>query len=193
MTAEQETMLLDNINLIKYCIKKMNLKAYTNDEYQNYFDDGLIGLINGIKTYSQDKSQLSTYLYTCIKNNICRGIYLSTMDKRKSNYNTISLDKAFDDTTENTYLEFIADEKVNIEEEVSKKIEIERLLECLEKLKRRDREWLKLYFGINCKEHTYNEIAVINNCSSGLVSSIIPRALKRLKKLMLNAKITERK
>lgn len=189
MTAEQETMLLDNINLIKYCIKKMNLKSLSNDEYQNFYDDGLIGLINGIKTYNQDKSQLSTYLYTCIKNNICRGMYLATMDKRKSNYNTFSLDKTFNDTTEDTYLDILADEKVNIEEEVSKKIEIQRLLKCLEKLKRRDREWLKLYFGIDCKEHTCNEIALINKCSSSLVSRIILIALKRLNKLMINAKI----
>ncbi len=46
-----EKLVTDNLGLINLMIKKQNCKWETEDEFQNYYDYGLEGLIRGAKTY----------------------------------------------------------------------------------------------------------------------------------------------
>ena len=63
-----EKLVTENLALIVLMIKKLNCKWETDDEYQNYYDYGLEGLIRGAKTYDESKGKVSTYLCSCIKN-----------------------------------------------------------------------------------------------------------------------------
>lgn len=54
-----DELILNNIPLIKKCIKDMRLYWNTEDEFQDYYDAGLLGLINGAKTYNESKARQS--------------------------------------------------------------------------------------------------------------------------------------
>ena len=86
----EEQMILENKNLVYIVLKQMGL--YKN--YEEWFDVGIIGLIKGIKNYDPKcGTSLSTFVCHCIKNEILLEIRKSKTDKRKANFNCISLEK----------------------------------------------------------------------------------------------------
>ena len=86
----EEQKILDNKNLVYIVLKQMGL--YKNHE--EWFDVGIIGLIKGIKNYdSKCGTSLSTFVCHCIKNEILMEIRKSKSEKRKANFNCISLEK----------------------------------------------------------------------------------------------------
>lgn len=83
---EKEEIAKENIKLVKYVINKEHLVF----RYDDIFDLGLIGLMNGINTFDKTKGfKLSTYLYKCIKNEIDKQLRSETCLKR--NFETVSL------------------------------------------------------------------------------------------------------
>ena len=83
--VEIDNIIITNQGLIGKAIKDLKCYWRTEDEFQDLYDAGMIGLIKGAKEYKKELSSTSTYLYTCIKNEICKSIYLSEMQKRKIN------------------------------------------------------------------------------------------------------------
>ena len=157
-----EELILNNTKLIYKCIKDMHLYWTTEDEWQAFYDDGLIGLINGAKSFDESKGiQPSTYLCKCIKMAICRGIYLSSREKRKANKNTISLDSYVTDKQDTTFIEFIPDAKIDIERQTLEKEQIE-LIENIadEILTDKQKRYFYKYYGLKgFREENYNQIS----------------------------------
>ena len=78
-------LITNNLKLIHYVISKINYK--NNNEYEDLFQSGCIGLINASNTYNNKLNiKFSTYAYTCIKNEILKYI------KKLPKYN-LGLDK----------------------------------------------------------------------------------------------------
>lgn len=75
------------IKLIHYTLNKLNL-SYMEDEL---IDIAYIGCSKAINTFKDDKGSFSNYLFSCIKNEISHYFYMSNFDKRKANFNTLSL------------------------------------------------------------------------------------------------------
>lgn len=157
----EEQLIVDNIPLIHFTIKNMNLRSKNEDVYQDWYDDGLLGLIIGVRTFDESKGiQLATYACECIRREILKGNKLRNYDKRKINYITkVSLNSLAkpgapaDDTCE--ILDFISDPTVNIEEEVSNRIECERLIFAIDtRLSERDAEIWKRYYGLDGRKIT---------------------------------------
>lgn len=182
---EQDKMIIDNIPLIHKVIKDLHCFYKTDDEYQEYYDYGLEGLINGVKSYDNGISKPGTYLYTCIKNMIVRCFQLSEMDKRKINkMPKVSLNRTIDNDSNDTELgELIADERINIEEEVEKKLQIEAIIKELNSMKnQKDALAIKMYYGLDgYLPKRYDEIASEFGVSRNMICHRINRALNKLK------------
>ena len=109
-----DDLVLNNIGLIAVAIKQLNIYCSNEEVYNEYFDYGMEGLIRGAKSYDESKGIAeSTYLMTCIKNQIVRHFYEKTRKKRLNIYGEVSLDDDFGDKI-NLY-EIIPNE-VNLEE-----------------------------------------------------------------------------
>lgn len=186
---EQDEMIVNNTQLIHKVIKDMNCFYRTEDEYQEYYDYGLEGLINGVKSYDKDVSKTGTYLYICIKNMILRCFRLSEMDKRKINkIPKISLNMTIDNEGHETELEeLIADKRINFEEELEKKIQIESIIKELNSMKnQRDALAVKMFYGLDgYLPKSYKEIAEEVGVTSSMINQRVNRALKELKKIYL--------
>lgn len=91
-------LITDNLKLVHFVIKKMNL--YNSNDYEDYYQVGIIGLINAANTYNEKlKISFSTYGYVCIKNEILKYI-----KKNNHNENVISLEeKIYDEIIRRYY------------------------------------------------------------------------------------------
>lgn len=181
----EKELILTNQKLIYKCIKDMHLYWNNEDEFQEHYDNGLIGLIQGVRTYDESKDfKLSTYLCVCIKNAIAKGIQLSTNNKRKIHKEKmISLDKEINDISEDTYLDFIADQSVNIEDDFIKKVEIEKIINAINLILSPDQKRIiSKNYGINgYKEKTYREIAKEENRSYDAIRGSIYSSTRKLR------------
>ena len=187
---DEEKLFLENKGLIYMAIKRMHLFYDTEDEFQEYYDAGVDGLLNGIRTYDETKGfKISTYLYTCIYNGIARRVYLNTMPKRKNKYGRdLSLNKLVDtaDDESNEFGDFIPDPNVNIEKEIDDEIEKERLILAVNQLKNeKDKLVIKMYYGLDGYEEfgTYEKVGRQLGITREAVRQKLVRALKNLKSI----------
>lgn len=192
---DTDKLIIDNIPLVNLMIKELHCRWTTDDQYQKYYDFGLEGLIKGAKSYDESKGKPSTYLCTCIKNNITRCFYLDNLPKRKNLAGTdISLNYAMysDNLYDYTELgELIPDPKVNIEEEIEKKIQIETIIAAINSLdNERDKLVIKMYYGLDgYKEaNSCDEIAKEFGVSRNMINTRLHRAINKLKKNLKKSK-----
>lgn len=182
----RDELILNNLKLIYLVIKNLHLHYKTEDELQEYYDAGLEGLIIGAKKYDETKGMPSTYLYTCISNEIKKFITFKNTDKRKINYElNLSLNDVIyiSSTGTNFYLEdVIPDLNVNLEKIVERNIEIENLLYLIKnKLSEKEQKVLNMYYGLNgYDEYTQKQIAIVFNTSITTIGTILYRIKRKL-------------
>ena len=146
-----DKLITENLSLIKLMIKKLNCQWKSDDEWQEYYDSGLEGLIKGAKTYDETKGAPSTYLCRCIKNQIMRCFCLKKMQKRYNPAGSdLSLNQCIDDDEKSEFGDLIPDANVDIEKEIEQKLEYERVLNVINNLKNeKDKIALKMYYGLD--------------------------------------------
>lgn len=179
----KDKLVLDNIKLIYKCIKDLNCYYETEDEFQNYYDAGLEGLIRGAQTYDPSIAKPSTYLYKCIKQEITKYFYTSEFNCRKINkIHKTSIDEVVYDENDTTYAEIIPDPNVDIEKEAEEKIKLEAVIKCLDYIDKKDALIIKKYYGI-CgeKRETLEEIAKQLGVSRERVNQRRKRGIKEVK------------
>lgn len=185
-----DKIIVDNLNLIHWTIKKMNLRYDTDDEYQSYYDDGLEGLIKAAPKYDSSKCKASSFFYPCIKNAILHGITIKLANKRfNPNGKDISLYMTLGE--EGFELEdVIKDPDINIEEQLIKNEEIERLLYFVEKLpNEKDKLVIKMHYGLfGYEQMTFEKIAKIFKVTKSAVQFRESRSISRLKKFYENSR-----
>ena len=178
-----EKLVIENTKLIYKAIKDMNIYWNTADEYQEYYDAGLEGLIRGAKTYNYS-TKPGTYLYKCIRNSLARTIYLSETDKRKINKETmISLDQEISSEGKEATLGELIPSDYNLEEDAENNLKIEAIIKELNKMEnKKDALIIKMHYGLEGRTpKTYEEIAKKFGVSSSMICSRARRALKKLK------------
>lgn len=174
-----QNLVTDNLSLVKFVMKKMNI--YDCNNYEDYFQIGVIGLINASKQYNEKlRITFSTYAYICIKNEILKYM--------KKNQNTdISLEETIYD--EITIEDTIQDKSINILESIiinESVIDLNNILK--ENLSDFEYSIIKMTFGIGCKEYKQKEISEILNIPQYKVSRIKNRLLIRLRDCINNLK-----
>lgn len=182
----EEKLITENLALINMSIKQLNLITKTEDEFQEYYDAGLDGLIKGAKTYNASKGKPSTYLTICIKNSIKHFLmYKTTKGRLNPNGRDLSLDYEINIPGENpvSLIDYIEDPNVNIEENVEKRLDYEFILEAIEHLENEnDKFCIKQKYGvIDGICHTGREIAEMMGVSHQNVEQRIKRAVKKTK------------
>ncbi len=168
-----------NLRLVVYIARKFeNTGVYVED----LISVGTIGLIKAVNTFKPDKKiKLATYASRCIENEIL--MYLRRNNKIKAEisfYEPLNIDWDGNELLLSDILGTDNDIVYNlIEDEVDKQL----LLIALKNLNEREKEIVRLRFGLNGnKEKTQKEVADILGISQSYISRLEKKIISRLKK-----------
>lgn len=174
-------LILHNLRLVVFLAKKYD---NTNETLEDLVSIGSIGLIKGINTYKPDKNiKLATYASRCIENEI-----LMFLRKNKKRNTEISFEDSinFDGEGNELHLEdvFGTDPEL-IPKAYEDKIDKIILLKEIEKLGDRDKEIIKMRYGLmGSEEYTQKEVADMLGISQSYISRIEKKTIKKLQNLM---------
>ena len=166
-------MAEDNINLIYFVLKQLNI--YNRNGIDEYFDVGMIGLVKGLKTYSESKGVISTYLVKCIRNEIVMELRNQKTGKRNNGVKPISINTP---TTDNLTIEDTIKSNFDMLEYEIKNERIKELGIAMSSLKPVEkRVIIDIYFN----NKTQLEIAKELGFRQSYVSRIKTKAIKKLR------------
>ena len=167
-----ENIITDNLNLVHHVINKY-FKCNKND-YDDYYQVGVIGLINASKNYKEGLDvSFGTYAYTCIKNEILKYI-------KKNQTNYVSLEEnvyddiRIEDTIEDERIKPAISKIINDESEDEMSSQLYYFLGD-------DVNVIRMLYGIGCKKYKQKEIEQILKIPQYKISRIKNRALKEMK------------
>lgn len=178
-TQARQLLITHNLRLVVYIAKKFES---TGIGIEDLVSIGTIGLIKAVNTFCPSKNiKLATYASRCIENEILMFLRKSAQYK-----NELSFDEPLNidwDGNELLLSDILGtDENIvngGIESEAEKSV----LLEALERLPEREREIMKMRFGINTgREMTQKEVADTIGISQSYISRLEKRIIKKLKK-----------
>ena len=168
-----------NLRLVVYIAKRFE---NTNIDIEDLISVGTIGLIKAINSYDNSKKiKLATYGARCIENEIL--MYLRKNNKIKNN---ISLDEPLNVDWEGNMLllsDILGTDPDEVFYDAEKSVETEALAKCANKLSERERQIIKMRFGIlGIEKKTQKEIADIMGISQSYISRLEKKVLSKLKK-----------
>lgn len=168
-----------NLRLVVYIARKFE---NTGVNVEDLISVGTIGLIKAVNTFDPEKKiKLATYASRCIENEIL--MYLRRNSKVKAEisfYEPLNIDWDGNELLLSDILGTDNDEVYNlIEDEVDREL----LFVAMKKLSDREKEIVKLRFGLNGGgEKTQKEVADMLGISQSYISRLEKRIIKRLKK-----------
>ena len=175
----RSTLIERNLRLVVYIARKFeNTGVYVED----LISVGTIGLIKAVNTFNPEKKiKLATYASRCIENEIL--MYLRRNSKVKAEisfYEPLNIDWDGNELLLSDILGTDNDTVYNfIEDEVDKQL----LLMALKSLNDREKEIVRLRFGLNGTiEKTQKEVADMLGISQSYISRLEKKIIRRLKK-----------
>ena len=168
-----------NLRLVVYIAKKFE---NTGIGIEDLISIGTIGLMKSVNTFNSDKKiKLATYASRCIENEIL--MYLRRNSKIKAEvsfYEPLNIDWDGNELLLSDILGTDNDTVYNlIEDEVDKQL----LFLALKNLNDREKEIVRLRFGLNGKrEKTQKEVADMLGISQSYISRLEKKIISRLKK-----------
>lgn len=185
--TEREKVINNYEKMINFVIKKMNLTVIRDE----IFDVGMIGFVQGIKTFDEKKEiKYSTYLTKCIKNEIMK--YLNYKNREKRNAEIVSLNSIIGEE-KNTELQDL----IGYEIDYNKDIYLEELQKKIMKYTKENltilqEEVLKFLYGLDgFPELNYTQIAKIYNTTRQNIYDIHKRILKNLRQAIEKEKLND--
>ncbi len=178
--SAREILIRHNLRLVAHIVKK-----YSNaGEADDLISVGSIGLIKGIETFEYGKgSQLATYAAKCIENEIL--MYIRANKKHRQNVSlseSVGMDK---EGNEITLMDILPLKEESVFSKVETNILMEKIVSIVDtKLPQREREIIRLRYGIGGKSHTQIEVAEKLGISRSYVSRIEKKALSKISKTM---------
>ena len=171
----REDLVLDNVNLIYFILKQMNL--YQETEY--YYDIGLVGLVKAANNFNADKKMaFSTFAAKCIRHEIWGDIRHNNALQRKSNKNTISLNTVIDNGDGESTLEDLIPSDFNLEDYIIEREQRRLVREAIKTLHPNERKLLKLVYGP--EEFTQVQVAKMYNTTQSNISRKIKKIIRKL-------------
>ena len=168
-----------NLRLVVYIARKFENKGVN---VEDLISVGTIGLIKAVNTFNPEKKiKLATYASRCIENEIL--MYLRRNSKVKAEisfYEPLNIDWDGNELLLSDILGTDNDTVYNlIEDEVDKQL----LLIALKSLNDREKEIVRLRFGLNgTREKTQKEVADMLGISQSYISRLEKKIIRRLKK-----------
>ena len=182
--AAAHRLIEHNLRLVVFIARRFE-NASTGLE--DLISIGTIGLIKAVDTFNREKNiQLATYASRCIENEI-----LMHLRKLSSQRTEVSFDEPLNTDWDGNEL-LLSDVLGTEEDEVSRPMEEDAdraaLLEAVERLGERDRDIIRLRFGLQGRrEYTQKEVADRMGISQSYISRLEKRILLRLRRDMLRA------
>lgn len=168
-----------NLRLVVYIAKRFE---NTGVNIEDLISIGTIGLIKGINTFNSEKKiKLATYSSRCIENEIL--MYLRKLSGQKTE---VSFDEPLNTDWDGNEL-LLSDILGTDEDEVCRSLEDDAekrmLLEAVESLEGREKEIIRLRFGLaDGREYTQKEVAELLGISQSYISRLEKRILTRLRR-----------
>ena len=177
----RDKLIEHNLRLVVFLAKKYE---NTGVDLEDLVSIGTIGLMKGVKTFSNDKNiKLATYASRCIDNEI-----LMFLRKNKKIKGEVSFEESlsFDADGNELHLEDVLGTDADIvtkplEDDINKKL----MFDEINKLNDRDKEIIIMRYGLfNTKEKTQKEVADLLGISQSYISRIEKKVIKRLKNVV---------
>ena len=170
-----------NLRLVVYIAKKFENTGISVEDLTSI---GAIGLIKAVNTYNTDKQiRLATYASRCIENEIL--MYLRRTTKIKSEVSFEEPLKVDWDGNALLLSDILGTDADVVYRDMDEKDDILILRKLIEKLNPREREIIKLRYGVDCeKELTQKEVAQKLNISQSYISRLEKKIIKKLQKEM---------
>ena len=177
----REKLIEHNLRLVVFLAKKYE---NTGVDLEDLVSIGNIGLIKGINTFSSDKNiKLATYCSRCIENEI-----LMFLRKNKKLKMEVSIDcpLSLDGDGNELHLEdVIGTDKDIVSNDIEEKSNKEVMINCILKLKPRDRDIMILRYGLlGSEEYTQKEVASMLGISQSYISRIEKKVIKKLQMII---------
>ena len=179
--AAKNKLVEHNLRLVVYIAKKFD---NTGVGVEDLISIGTIGLIKAINTFRADKKiKLATYASRCIENEILMFLRRTSRQKLE-----VSLDEPLNtdwDGNELLLSDILGTEGDMVYRSIEETVERQMLARALSKLSAREKEIMRLRFGLGgCAEKTQKQVADIMGISQSYISRLEKRILNRLQKDM---------
>ena len=180
--AARRLLIEHNLRLVVYIARRFE---NTGINIEDLISIGTIGLIKAVNTFNSSKNiKLATYASRCIENEI-----LMYLRKAGSQRTELSIDEPLNTDWDGNEL-LLSDILGTDEDEVCRPLEDDAekrvLLEAVERLEGREREIIRLRFGLGGRrEYTQKEVADMLGISQSYISRLEKRILTRLRREML--------
>ena len=177
---EAKSILIErNLRLVVYIAKKFE---NTGINIEDLISIGTIGLIKSINTFNPNKKiKLATYASRCIENEI-----LMYLRKNNSRRTEISIDEPLNvdwDGNELLLSDILGTESDIVCHNIENEVDKELLSIALENLSEREKNIMKLRFGVgNSAVKTQKEVADMLGISQSYISRLEKRIIQRMKK-----------
>ena len=174
----RQLLITHNLRLVSHIARKYTVPGYGPDDLISI---GVIGLIKAVGSYKADcGTSLGTYAARCIGNEI-----LMTLRASRKRQGDVSLqDPGGTDGEGNdvTYMDILGTEPDAVENDVIRRVTLEKVRAVLGSLPPRERLVLEMRYGIaDGTQHPQHEIAKLLGISRSYVSRVETRAVKMLR------------
>lgn len=174
----RELLIVHNLRLVVYIAKKFES---TGIGLEDLISIGTIGLIKAVKTFCPDKNiKLATYASRCIENEI-----LMFLRKASQHRNEVSIDEPLNidwDGNELLLSDILGTDDDTVNRGIESEVEKELLLKEIEKLNTREKQIMRMRFGLqNGKEMTQKQVADIVGISQSYISRLEKRIIKSIR------------
>ena len=174
----RQRLITHNLRLVSHIARKYTVPGYGPDDLISI---GVIGLIKAVGSYKPDCStSLGTYAARCIANEI-----LMTLRASRKRQGDVSLEDPIGTDGEGndvTYMDILGTEPDAVEQDVIRRVTLERVRAVLGSLPPRERLVLEMRYGIaDGRQHPQHEIARLLGISRSYVSRVETRAVKMLR------------
>lgn len=178
----RQQLIEHNLRLVVYIAKRYD---NTNVDIEDLISIGTIGLIKAVNSFDGSKNiKLATYASRCIENEILMHLRKTVKTKGE-----VSLDEPLNVDWEGNVLllsDILGTDADIIYKDVESNEEREMLLKSFEKLLPRERQIIKMRFGIlGTEKKTQKEIADIMGISQSYISRLEKKVMGKLKKEIL--------
>lgn len=174
----REPLIVHNLRLVVYIAKKFE---NSNVNIEDLISIGTIGLIKAVNTFSPDRNiKLATYASRCIENEILMFLRKATQNKYE-----ISIEEPLStdwDGNELLLSDILGSQSDTVSADIEQEVEINQLLEAVNRLNTREAMIMELRFGLNGnKEHTQKEVADLLGISQSYISRLEKKIIGKLK------------
>lgn len=174
----RKKLIAHNLRLVSHIARKYTVPGYGADDLISI---GVIGLIKAVNSYKPESgTPLGTYAARCIENEI-----LMTLRASRKRQNDVSLEDpvgADSEGNEITFLDILGTDADDLEEQVIRRVTLDRVRKAMKRLPPRERRVLELRYGLaDGVMHPQHEIAEMLGISRSYTSRVEKHAIELLR------------